>query len=177
MAAVPELDIEQLTVAVVVLAALSVLALVTAFVCLGLLRRARRSFAVLRGDAGEQDVVAAVAGALTSFEALQTKVEALAAAQNEQALGGRFALQRVGLVRYDAFDDMGGRMSFSAALLNEHGDGLVLTSINGRTESRSYAKTITGLASEHNLSAEERDAIAQASGAAVAVRPRRASTG
>ena len=44
------------------------------------------------------------------------------------------ALRHVAVVRYDAFGDMGGRLSFSAALLDDAGDGLVLTSINGRSE-------------------------------------------
>ena len=58
------------------------------------------------------------------------------------------ALRHVAVVRYDAFGDMGGRMSFSAALLDDAGDGLVLTSINGRTETRTYAKGVKGGASE-----------------------------
>jgi hypothetical protein len=66
-------------------------------------------------------------------------------------------------VRYDAFEEMGGQLSFSAAFLDDHGDGLVVTSINGRTETRTYAKTIKALASAHNLSDEEREAIATAS--------------
>jgi hypothetical protein len=57
---------------------------------------------------------------------------------------------------------MGGRLSFSAALLNDHGDGIVITSINGRSETRTYAKPVKGLTSEHNLSEEEREAIAAA---------------
>jgi hypothetical protein len=63
------------------------------------------------------------------------------------------------MVRYDAFEDMGGRLSFSAALLDDHGNGVVITSINGRTETRTYAKPIVNLKSEHNLSDEERAAI------------------
>ena len=72
------------------------------------------------------------------------------------------ALRHVAVVRYDAFGDMGGRLSFSAALLDDQGDGLVLSSINGRTETRTYAKTLVGLKSEHTLSPEEQEAIAAA---------------
>jgi hypothetical protein len=74
----------------------------------------------------------------------------------------RGAVSRVGTVRYDAFDDMGGRLSFSTALLDEHGDGVVLTAINGRTDTRSYAKPVVGWASRHNLSGEEEAAIERA---------------
>lgn len=71
-------------------------------------------------------------------------------------------VQRVGLVRYDAFEDMGGRLSFSLALLDEAGDGVVVTSINGRQDTRVYAKPVSRGASDHNLSDEEAEAIAQA---------------
>lgn len=71
----------------------------------------------------------------------------------------RDTVSRVGVVRYDAFEDMGGALSFSAALLDEHADGVVITAINGRTEARTYAKPVTGGTSEHNLSPEEEAAI------------------
>ncbi|WP_201464736.1 DUF4446 family protein [Janibacter melonis] len=72
------------------------------------------------------------------------------------------ALSRVAVVRYDAFGDMGGRLSFSAALLDGQGDGLVLTSIHGRGESRTYAKGVTRGESETTLTPEERQAVAAA---------------
>lgn len=72
------------------------------------------------------------------------------------------ALSRVAVVRYDAFGDMGGRLSFSAALLDGRGDGLVLTSIHGRGESRTYAKGVAGGESETTLTPEERQAVAAA---------------
>ena len=72
------------------------------------------------------------------------------------------ALRHVAVVRYDAFGDMGGRLSFSAALLDDAGDGLVLTSINGRTETRSYAKGVKAGESDHSLSPEEQQAISYA---------------
>ena len=74
----------------------------------------------------------------------------------------RQALRHVAVVRYDAFGDMGGRLSFSAALLDDQGDGLVLSSINGRSETRTYAKSLVGGESEHTLSPEEQDAITAA---------------
>jgi hypothetical protein len=67
------------------------------------------------------------------------------------------------VVRYDAFPDMGGRLSFSVALLDDAGDGLVLTSINGRSETRTYAKGVKGAKSDHQLSPEETQAISYAS--------------
>ena len=75
------------------------------------------------------------------------------------------SLSRVAVVRYDAFGDMGGRLSFSAAVLDANGDGLVLTSIHGRSESRTYAKGIAAGESPDEsttLTPEERQAVAAA---------------
>jgi hypothetical protein len=74
------------------------------------------------------------------------------------------ALRHVGVVRYDAFGDMGGRLSFSAALFDDEGNGLVISSINGRSETRTYAKQLVDLRSDHTLSPEEEDAIRLARG-------------
>lgn len=71
-------------------------------------------------------------------------------------------VKRVGLVRFDAFNDVGGKLSFSMALLNDHGDGIVLSTIYGRQESRSYAKLVKKGVSEYTLSAEEYKAISEA---------------
>lgn len=72
------------------------------------------------------------------------------------------ALTRVAVVRYDAFGDLAGALSFSAALLDDAGNGLVLSSINGRSETRTYAKGLSGGRSEAPLSPEEQEAIAEA---------------
>ena len=66
------------------------------------------------------------------------------------------------MVRYDAFGDMGGHLSWSLALLDDSGDGVVLTSIHGRSDSRTYAKSIASWTCEQQLSPEEDDAIAHA---------------
>lgn len=72
-------------------------------------------------------------------------------------------LQHVGLVRYDAFPDMGGQQSFALALLNEHGDGVVLSGIHSRQEMRVYAKPIQKRTSPIGLSEEEQQALREAS--------------
>jgi hypothetical protein len=72
------------------------------------------------------------------------------------------SVRRVGLVRYDAFEDVGGRLSFSAAMLDDRGNGMVLTSINGRQDTRVYAKPVQAGESPYNLSVEEAEAIRQA---------------
>ncbi len=81
------------------------------------------------------------------------------AALREEASG---ALRHLAVVRYDAFEEMGGRLSWSLALLDDGGDGVVLTSIRGRNEARTYAKSVTTWRSDQELSPEETEAIAHA---------------
>lgn len=69
------------------------------------------------------------------------------------------ALRHLAVVRYDAFGDMGGHLSWSMALLDDGGDGVVLTSIHGRSDSRTYAKNITAWSATQQLSPEEQEAI------------------
>lgn len=88
----------------------------------------------------------------TDVRGLRAEVEALRQENSE-------ALRHLSVVRYDAFGDMGGHLSWSAALLDDHGNGLVLTSIHGRSESRTYAKNVAEWSSDQTLSPEEEEAI------------------
>jgi hypothetical protein len=72
------------------------------------------------------------------------------------------ALRRVALVRYDAFEELSGRLSFSLAVLDDAGNGITLTSIAGSTDTRLYAKSIAGGVGEHALSPEEQQAVSAA---------------
>jgi hypothetical protein len=74
------------------------------------------------------------------------------------------ALRHLAMVRYDAFGDMGGHLSWSLALADDDGHGVVLTSIHGRSEARTYAKSITGWSCEQQLSPEEEEAVTSARG-------------
>ena len=74
----------------------------------------------------------------------------------------RDALRHLAVVRYDAFGDMGGHLSWSVAVLDDSGHGVVLTSIHGRSDSRTYAKSISAWSCEQQLSPEEQEAIEHA---------------
>lgn len=71
-------------------------------------------------------------------------------------------IQRVAVIRYDAFEDMGGKLSYSIAMLDENGDGVVMTSIYGRNENRTYAKAVRAGSASHVLSMEEAEALRRA---------------
>ena len=72
------------------------------------------------------------------------------------------ALRHLAVVRYDAFGDMGGHLSWSLALLDDSGNGVVLTSIHGRSDARTYAKSVSSWTCEQQLSPEEEEAITHA---------------
>lgn len=73
-------------------------------------------------------------------------------------------VQHVALVRYDAFNDMGGRLSFVLAMMDGQGNGVLVTTICGRQETRTYAKELAGGKASVSLTEEEQQAIAQALG-------------
>ena len=72
------------------------------------------------------------------------------------------ALRHLAVIRYDAFGDMGGHLSWSLALLDDTGNGVVLTSIHGRSDARTYAKNIAGWSCDQALSPEEEEAVKMA---------------
>ena len=72
------------------------------------------------------------------------------------------AVRAVSVKRFDPFQNSGGQQSFATALLNEKGDGVVLSGIHSRDGVRVYAKDVTGFISERELSEEEQGAIADA---------------
>jgi Protein of unknown function (DUF4446) len=91
----------------------------------------------------------------TDLEGLRGEVQALRAESND-------ALRHLEVVRYDAFGDMGGRLSWSLALLDDGGNGVVLTSIHGRSEARTYAKNLTAWACDQAMSPEEEEVVGRA---------------
>jgi hypothetical protein len=139
-------------------------ALVSSLVANVRVGRQRKQMSTLDGPHGRESVLDALDRGNAEIQALRGELSRargdLDRARSELA----DALRHVAVVRYDAFGDMGGRMSFTAALLDDSGDGLVITSINGRTESRAYAKGVKEGGSDQSLSPEEVQAIGLALG-------------
>lgn len=72
---------------------------------------------------------------------------------------GRQALQRVGLVRFNPFEETGGNQSFALAMTDAGGDGFVISSLHARAGTRLYAKAVQAGRSDAALSAEEAEAL------------------
>lgn len=79
----------------------------------------------------------------------------------------RYATQGVGIVRFNAFNDVGGELSFALAMLDAEGTGFVMSSVFGRSEARVYAKPVKQGVASHALSKEEEQAISRARGSVI----------
>jgi hypothetical protein len=148
-------------------------AMLAAYIALRTLAKLRRASAVLargaRGPSAQESLIEASHRTAERLDVVAEDVAELrsylesgaAAAGSGGAPGG---LRNVALVRYDAFGEMSGRMSFSLALLDDKGDGIALSAIAGTGDTRVYAKGVSGGKGEHDLSPEEQQAVAAALG-------------
>lgn len=78
---------------------------------------------------------------------------------NEMEKKQRKMFQKIGVVRYNAFENVGSDLSFTVALLDGNDDGFVLNGVYSREGTCTYAKPITNGESKHALSVEERCAV------------------
>jgi hypothetical protein len=74
----------------------------------------------------------------------------------------QLALQKVGLVKYDAFKEMGGKLSFALAILDENNNGVLINSVHSSEGCYSYTKRIKNGDSQIALSNEEKEAVERA---------------
>ena len=155
------MDFSTRTLSLVALVAigLSLLALVFAIAGSGGRRRTKEPSGPIPMD----DALRAVLeGHAAQIQRLEQAARVLNGTDKKQQVQIEGSVRHISLLRYDAFEDVGGRLSFSCAMLDDHGTGVVLTSINGRQETRVYAKPIAEGNSTYNLSVEESEAIRQA---------------
>ncbi|HEY9325264.1 MAG TPA: DUF4446 family protein [Candidatus Limnocylindria bacterium] len=149
---------------------LLVVALVAAVVLLGVwVAWLQRSEAVLRrrlrrvlpqGESGGIDEI--LDRQLKSVESLSERVDALNKLHHELEHLSQRTLQKVAVIRYNPFSDTGGDQSFAIALLDSLGNGVVVSSLHSRTDTRVFAKPVQSGRSKFQLSDEEQDAIRKA---------------
>ena len=167
----PSLDAMTTYVAVFALV-LGYVALVAAYFALRTLAKVRQATSVLakgaRGPEANASLIEATHRNTERTEIIAEEIADLRAlvadGMKERKEPGQVsgALRNVALVRYDAFGEMSGRMSFSLALLDEHGDGVTLSAIAGTADTRVYAKAVADGKGEHELSPEEQQAVSAA---------------
>ncbi len=112
--------------------------------------------------AGAIGVVAGIAAGRRSAQAVRECRDLVQGAVGSHGTVDPRALRDIAIVRYDALNEMSGQLSFSLALLNATGDGVVLSSINGRAETRTYAKPVVAGHGKPELSPEESQAVQSA---------------
>ncbi|HEY6203776.1 MAG TPA: DUF4446 family protein [Candidatus Limnocylindria bacterium] len=149
---------------------LLVVALVVAVVVLGAwVAWLQRSEAVLRrrlrrvlpeGESGGIDEI--LDRQLKRVESLSERVEALNKLHHELEHLSQRTIQKVAVIRYNPFADTGGDQSFAIALLDSLGNGVVVSSLHSRTDTRVFAKPVQSGRSKFQLSDEEQDAIKKA---------------
>ena len=169
-------DIAQILAAVALgLAALSLLLGIFLF---RISRRLQHDQRVILGPRGEEDIIQHVTGMDEKMNNLRVALEdlTLAARDHEVCIDG--CLSRVGIVRFDAYHDLGGRQSSSVALLDAKETGLVITTVVSREFARIYVKNIRNGQPDIPLAPEEIEAVDQArarGNAPFTIRPRMGS--
>ena len=145
----------------VLAAAVLLLSLIMLVVCLRVRRLGRRRSLDLAEESAER-LAQTIGTCVRDIEDLKSRVEALSVELGRLSRQQLLCVQKVGFVRFDAFEDVGGEQSFAVALLDADNNGLVLNNIYSRSESRVYAKRLSAGNASHTLSNEEQEAVRQA---------------
>ena len=161
MADLNRLLADNLAIALGVLGALVLILIVVVAVQAGRLSRATRAYREIvrdtdTGGRSLHDLLAGNAAAVERTTERMADIEAVHALLESRT---RRSLQHIGMVRYNPFDDTGSDQSFAIALLDDRRDGVVISSLHGRANTRIFAKPVAEGASPHNLSDEEAEAI------------------
>ncbi|HYM52949.1 MAG TPA: DUF4446 family protein [Candidatus Dormibacteraeota bacterium] len=123
------------------------------------LGRAVRAYRSLAGSGSVDSLADVLDSQVGRVEAVRTRLEELTTIAGEHELRSRTSIQHIGLVRFNPFEDTGSDQSFAIALLDDRRDGIVLSSLHGRANTRLFAKPVAGGESTHTLSDEEAQAI------------------
>lgn len=168
------MELSQLTPVVAIVAAgLAVLGLAFLYITARRLRRLQKAQRVVLGSRGDVDVVAYVAALEEKVSNLRLAVEDLSVEARDHEVRIDGCLSRVGMVRFDAYHDLGGRQSTSVAFMDAADNGIVITTVVSRDFARMYVKTIKDGQSDIALAPEEMEAVDQArSTAPFTIRPR-----
>jgi hypothetical protein len=163
----PRIDIDALVgpylAAIVVgLCAVVLLLVVVLLVVVRRTRRlGRRLDGITRGSEGAS-LEAVLDAHLDKVFAVSRELDEVAVRTALLETAVRHAFQRVGIVRFNPFEDTGGNQSFALALLDADGDGVVLSSLHSRSGTRVYAKSVSAGRAEAALSEEESQALREA---------------
>ncbi|MEP6468381.1 MAG: DUF4446 family protein [Chloroflexota bacterium] len=151
--------VDNLVVVVSALTALILVLLVLALLQSMRLRRAVRAYRALVRGGGEGTLGDVLESHVGRVEDVRSRLEELDQRHADLQRAAQTSLQHIGLVRFNPFEDTGSDQSFAIALLDDRRDGLVISSLHGRNNTRVFAKPVEGGSSSHTLSDEETQAI------------------
>lgn len=123
-------------------------------------QKLRSQYERLISGVSEQNVEEVLIDYLKSTKGLETRTKALEEKTRSIEAESRTHLQNIGIVRFNAFEGVGGDQSFSIAMLDDSRKGITLTGIFGHADTRVYAKPIEDGISRYTLTPEENEAIA-----------------
>ncbi|OFV84058.1 MAG: hypothetical protein A2W26_01810, partial [Acidobacteria bacterium RBG_16_64_8] len=137
------------------------------------LQRYQRSQHVIMGSRGTVDIIEHVSTLDEKLTNVRLALEDLTLAARDHDVRIDSTLSRVGIVRFDAYQDLGGRQSTAVAFLNSRADGVVITTVVSRDFARMYVKLLREGTPDIPLAPEETEAVEQARGSGpFTIRPR-----
>jgi hypothetical protein len=161
-APVPDLNrtlVDNLALVVGVLGVVIIGLLIASLVLSRRVRRANDAYRSLVSDSQGGSLQQLLDSHLGKVIEVGAKMEELDRLYAQLESRSRGSLQHVGVVRFNPFEDTGSDQSFAIALLDDRRDGIVLSSLHGRGQTRVFAKPVEGGESTHQLSDEEAQAI------------------
>lgn len=154
---------DNLAVVVVLLAVVLAALAVATVVQWARLGRAVRGYRSLLGGSDGGSLQQVLDAHIGTVGTVREQLDQLVLLHEHLEARSRGSLQHVGLVRFNPFEDTGSDQSFAIALLDGRRDGIVISSLHGRGQTRVFAKPVSSGESTHTLSDEEAQAIRIAS--------------
>lgn len=117
----------------------------------------------LTADVSKKDLISALNQLISISERNTKDIEIQSEKLNREITENKKHLQKIGFKRYNPFTDTGGDQSFTTAILDDFGDGIMISSLHSRENTRLYAKKVDGgKVTTQSLSSEEQEVIKQA---------------
>ncbi|MEA4826708.1 MAG: DUF4446 family protein [Clostridium sp.] len=144
------------------LSVLVIILLIMVIVALKSINRLEARYRKLTRGMNNKNLEEIIVGYLNNIDEFKDEAEKIKEYQNNLEEKIKKCVQKVSILRYKAFDDIGSDLSFSIALLDDKNDGIILTGIYGRNDSTVYAKPIDNGISRYDLSDEEIEVLEDA---------------
>lgn len=142
---------------------LLIIVLVWAGVLTAMCIRFWKAYQKLTAGISKKDLKTILTKVSDAIARAETNIQTLADSLQDTEVRSKNHIQKIGFIRFNPFSDTGGDQSFVLCLLDDHNNGIVITSLHSRDQTRIYTKQIIqGKPKDHELSKEEYEAVKQA---------------